>query len=352
MEENISINLGTLSSFNSLYRNAAPTIDIIRNKVAHGERPNIIWDFSYAESRRISMSALTAFLSVAFGISKAYGKSIPLLMRWDPYVLRFLTDIGFFKVAEELHILHWSPNLVGGMVQKKTNPNTKIIFFDGIPDKSKFQNSISLMNDWKEKTREDLIIKQLYSDIDSLLIHEDFYSDWHERLVRLLSSTIAELIVNSLLHGEDVAFVGLQKSPRGVTVCICDGGVGFLKAMKKNQTWSAQTGLNTNIDALVNASLMNKHEIGLRRAIEDIIVSDGYIIMSSVDCELCWTKNNWYKAKELFDSNNYKSVLQSAKQILGEEQHNTNENFSDGYYRNFGSKLKGTRIIFEIPSKV
>ena len=353
MQEDIYINVGTLSSFNSLYRNIAPKLDWVRNKVAHGEKPDIVWDFSYIQSRRISMSALTAFLSVAYGVRKSYGKSLPILIRWDPYILRFLSDIGFFEVAEDLDILHWQENLIGGMIQKKTNPNTKIIFFDNIPNKIDFKNSTVLLNDWTEKPREDLIINHLFDKIDSLLIHEDFHTEWNHNLVRVLSITISELIVNALLHGQEIAFVGLQKSPRGVTVCVCDGGIGFLKSMHENQLWTKDTGLNSNVDALVNACLMNTHEIGLRRAIEDIIQSDGHIILSSVDCELRWEEKNWYRGKEKYDNNNFKSILQSAKQILGDENANIQfEEIEKGYYRNFKSKLKGTRITFEIPSKV
>jgi hypothetical protein len=352
MQEEILINVGTLSSFNSLYRNTAPKLDWLRNKITHGEKPNIVWDFNYVQSRRMNMAALTAFLSVAYGVRKSYGKSIPIMMRWDPYVLRFLSDIGFFSVAEDLDILHWSPNLIGGMVHKKSNPNTKIIYFNNIPDKDNF-DSVSQMNDWKEQSREELVVNEIYSRIDSLFVHENFYEEWNQHLVRLLSETIAELVVNALLHGQEIAFVGLQKSPKGVTVCVCDGGVGFLRSMLNNRPWLKQVGLNSNIDALVNASLLNEKEIGLRKAIEGIILSDGYIILSSVDCEVRWEESNWTMAKANFKNTGTHSSLQTAKHILGDENPNIDfEEVKNGYYRNFRSKLKGTRITFEIPSKV
>ncbi len=352
-EDLILINVGTLSSFNSLYRNTAPKLDWIREKVAQGDKPNIVWDFTYVQPRRMNLAALTAFLSVAWGVRKSYGKPIPILIRWDAYVLRFLSDIGFFDIAKKLDILSWSPDLIGGMTQKRTNPNSKIIFFDDIPDKLKFYQSISLLNDWKEKTREDLILNHIYSRIDSLLIHENFYAVWNQHLVNLLSMTIAELIVNALLHGQEIAFVGLQKSPKGVTICVCDGGVGFLHSMMNNPFREIKKGLHTNLDALVNASLINEHKIGLRRAIEDIILSDGYIIFSSVDCEIRWQEPNWSFAKEKYELIRNNLEFQTANQILGEEISNIDyENFGNGYHRNFKSKLKGTRITFEIPSKI
>jgi hypothetical protein len=210
-----------------------------------------------------------------------------------------------------------------------------------------------MKNAWKEETREYLVLNVLLRRIDSLFVHENFYSEWNQHLVKLLSITVAELVVNALLHGQEIAFVGLQKSPKGITVCVCDGGDGFLNSMHKNHPWTKKVGLNTNIDALVNATLLNENEIGLRRTIEDIILSDGYIVLSSVDCEIRWQETNWLIAKENYNRSNAHKELQTAKKILGDENPNIDfEEAKNGYYRNFGSKLKGTRITFEIPSKV
>jgi hypothetical protein len=110
--------------------------------------------------------------------------------------------------------------------------------------------------------------------------------------------------------------------------------------------------MNRDVDALVNASLMTRDEIGLRKAIDNIVDSDVYIILSSVDCELRWAKNNWQTANDNFNFENFKSKLQTAKDVLGNEiDYNANPSeYKKGFYRNFNSKLKGTRITFEIPS--
>src|SRR6185437_10147132 len=118
MDEEIIINVGTLSSFNSLYRNIAPKLQYVTDQIERGHDPAIFWDFSYIQSGKINMSTLTAFLSIAYNLRKLYGKSMPTIMKWDPYVLRFLSDVNFFKIAKELDILQWHPNLIGGMVAK------------------------------------------------------------------------------------------------------------------------------------------------------------------------------------------------------------------------------------------
>lgn len=352
MKEELIINVGTLTSWNSLYRNIAPKLDYLRDQLVHGEKPNIFWDFSYIQTGRVNMAALTAFLSIANSVRKNYDSPPHLIMNWDPYMLRFLSDINFFRVAKNLDILQWHPNLIGGMISKITNPNSKLLYFNDIPNKDEFLNNTTKLNDWKESKREDLIIEELSGRIASLFVYEDFPEDWKQHLISMLSMTVAELIVNSLLHGRDTAFVGFQKSPRGITVCVCDSGLGFLTSMRNNQSWVRDVKMSRDIDALTNASLMTKDEIGLRKAIDSIIDSNGYIVLSSVDCELRWERNNWYKANDIFDFENFRTNLQTAKEILGNEiEYNSDPSeYKKGYYRNFSSKLKGSRITFEIPS--
>ena len=352
MEDVILINVGTLSSWNGLYRNIAPKLDHLREQLKRGEKPQIVWDFTYIQSGKVNMAALTAFLSIAKSVRKHFDEAPRLIMNWDPYMLRFLSDINFFKVAHELDILQWHPNLIGGMIIKPTNPNSKVLFFNDIPNKEELLKDKTKLNDWKETKREELIVEDLYRRIDSLFVYEDFYDDWKLHIINLLTMTVAELVVNSLLHGQDTAFVGLQKSPRGVTVCVCDSGIGFLTSMKRNQPWVADLKMNKDIDALVNASLMTRDEIGLRKAIDDIIDSDGYIVLSSVDCELRWAASNWKAASDKFNFENFRTQLQTAKEVLGNEMDSNASplDYKNGFYRNFNSKLRGTRITFEIPS--
>lgn len=352
MKDELIINVGTLTSWNSLYRNIAPKLDYLREKLHQGDKPSILWDFTYIQSGKVNMAAITAFLSIANSIRKNYSQPSKLIMNWDPYMLRFLSDINFFKIAKELDILEWHPNLIGGMITKITNPNSKILFFNDIPNKEELFKDKTKLNDWKETKREDLIIDGLYRRIDSLFVYEDFYENWKQHLIDLLTMAVSELIVNSLLHGQDTAFVGFQKSPRGITVCVCDSGVGFLNSMKRNQSWVNEVKMNKDIDALLNASLMTQDEIGLRKAIDDIIDSDGYIILSSVDCELRWGKSNWQEANQRFNFEKFKTELQTATQVLGNEidKNATLSEQRKGFYKNFSSRLKGTRITFEIPS--
>lgn len=352
MNEEIIINVGTLTSWNSLYRNIAPKLDLLRQKLKLDLKPKVTWDFSYIQAGKVNMAALTAFLSIAKSVRKNFVTPPILKMNWDPYMLRFLSDINFFKVSEQLDILQWHPDLIGGMTSKMTNPNSKILYFDDVPNKDELIKDVIKLNDWKETKREDLIIKEIYRRVDALFVYEDFFEDWKQHLIDLITMTVAELIVNSLLHGQDIAFVGLQKSPRGVTVCVCDSGIGFLNSMKKSQNWVNELMMKKDVDALINASLMTRDEIGLRKAIDDIIESDGNIVMSSVDCELRWAKENWTMANSKFDFDNFKTKLQTANDILGSElDFNVQpKDYKNGFFRNFSSKLKGTRITFEIPS--
>jgi hypothetical protein len=59
-----------------------------------------------------------------------------------------------------------------------------------------------------------------------------------------------------LLHGNDVAFVGVQRSSRGVTMAICDSGIGFPKSMKNNFEWLKQKPQLPHTKAIILASLL------------------------------------------------------------------------------------------------
>jgi hypothetical protein len=345
----IVINVGTLSSLGKLYFDIAPSLNDIREAAKHREKPEVIWDFRFIEQKKMSMSALTAFLAIAKSISDYYKKPSPIILQWDPYTLHFLSDISFFKNSKELGILTWPDGMIGGFSEvNRLKTNTKIIYFDTIPNIS-YEKEKDI-NEWKEESRENFRNGFLVN-FNDIFFDTIFREEWNDRLKYILSEIVSELTGNALLHGKETAFIGVQKSSRGITVCVCDGGIGFLESMKKTNKWILDLGINTNIEALFYASLMKEYDTGLKSVIEDVLESNGWVVMSSFDCEIRWEKYNWDNAKEEFDLKKYKTEKIDVRKILGQPLKGLASSLehSKGHYKIYKNIIKGVRITFEIP---
>ena len=154
--------------------------------------------------------------------------------------------------------------------------------------------------------------------------------------------------MNSLLHGNEVAFVGVQRSSKGITTAICDSGIGFPKSMQRNFTWLRDKNLLEHSKALILASLMSKNKIGLYRAIDDVLLTNGYVVMSSFNAEIRWENSLWEKAKDLkIEQDGQIFDLQKlGKPLIG---YRDIQEIYQGYYKEYDSFLVGSRISFEIP---
>jgi hypothetical protein len=341
VNEKMEINIGPLSSFNSLNLYIGPHLDKLREDYANGIQTIPVWNLRNISSKKVSIAALVAFLSISKRIRDFIGQPIRVESRWDPDFQGFLADIGFIQIADKFCLYDWQ-GMLGGYRIKKTNPKTKIFYYSDIP--KEFSNHESLIA-WKDSKRQEIkhsMVLRLNNVFDSPGLNDN----WSANLEAVLTITTAELIVNSLLHGQEYAFVGVQRSSKRVTATVCDTGRGFPKSMNKTYDFAKKP--LSHSKALLIASLLSKNKIGLYRAIDDVILSGGYVIMSSFDSEIRWEEKIWKKAKGLLETKGLTNIEINDLGTPIEGFVEANKVFG-GYYKKHDSLLIGTRITFEIP---
>lgn len=350
--EPIIINTGTLSSYNSLVYHLAPKLKQIRELYLSGTTPRVILNLSHLEYGNISISALTGLLCNCKKLRDFLGYPIPATLRWDPQVQGFLADIEFFKIADKFQIFQWIPDgIVGGYKMGVINPNTKILYYADI----KPIKSIDLLNIGVEKAS----LKQKIAP-HFLMRCANLFNDFDDRLEDIISNTTLELIVNCLMHAEDIAFVGLQRTKKRITISVCDSGIGFSKSLSRSYPNIPYFKKLTTIEGIAIGSLIQKNVHGLRLAINEVLNfnqfdasyddNEGWVTISSFDSELRWQKANWARAIEIFDSINFEKQKPDILKALGNPLTNyvDKNKISLGYWKNYDDLLIGTRITFEI----
>lgn len=350
MNNLIKVNVGPLTSFNSLVYYLSPKFAQIRESYLKGETPQIEFDFTNVQHKGISIAALTAFISASKKLSDFIGYPIPILANWEPKLQGFLSDIGFYSITEKFSIFKWQPeNIIGGYISGNTSPNTKIIYYaDTNPLKGDLNNEqIGLLKaHLKQKIAPNLLMRL-----------SNLFYDFDETQEDIIINTTLELIVNSLTHAEDIAFVCIQRSSKRITISVCDSGLGFPKSLKKVFKFNNQLKTIEHEDGIFMGSLIQKNEHGLRLAINEVLnyqnnanENNGWVIISSYNSEIRWQKDNWHKALKYFDKINLDKEIPSIKIALGNEQKDFLEpqELEKGYWKKFDGFIVGTRITFEI----
>lgn len=312
------------------------------------------WKLDELNEKEINIPALTTYLSYAYLVRQYFGESIPTVLRYDEYINSFLNHINFFKVAKEKDILYYEEGIIEGKsyIRDRFNP-AKIIIVDGVLNNVDYADNFKLykikgelLDDKAEEIKNK--IWNLFVSNDLNYINPDFIDN--------LSILSSELVVNSLIHGQSPAFIGLQrienwkKRTLKIIVCIADVGGGFLKAFRLSQPWSNYLKINSNLDAIYNACLMDKeYEPGLKD-ITNVVVNEynGYVNICSMESEIHWSQISWNNALNKFDHNNFQKTLQLTSSSLEQIFVAKRENYEKGFYRIHKSFLPGTRITFEL----
>jgi hypothetical protein len=353
MSHTIVVNIGPLTSFNSLLYHIGPQFQKIRDAYLRGESPEIIFDFkNLGFQKGMSIAAITALLSSAKKLKDFLSFPIPAIINWDPVLLGFLADIGFFEYCDKFQIFEWLPkNIIGGYKSGKTNPNTKILYYADI---HKIRSDEDLLRIGEIKAG----LKQKISS-NFLMRTSRLFEGFDNTLEEIIGNTSLELIVNSLVHGEDTAWVGIQRSSKRITISICDSGIGFQKSLRRSYKNQNNLGNLNYEDSLFTGCLVQKNEHGLRLAISEVLNmeysdlsanNEGWVIISSFNTEIRWQKNNWKSALNYFDNH---TGIPKIVEGLGSKLDNfiEREQIENGYWKKFDNYLLGTRITFEIVIK-
>lgn len=346
MEEQI-INIGSLSSISNLNFHLIKELEILRESYLRGEGYIPVWDMTNIVSKKVSFSALTAFLSISKTIRDFIGRPIEIRVKWLPDFQGFLHDVDFIKVAVDFDLFDWK-GMLGGFKMNTTSPNTKIFYYNNIPEFA--YTDIDKIINWKDSKREE-IKRSIHFRLSAIFNNSYFIQEWNKELEAVFTTTISELVVNSLIHGRSAAFVGVQRTRKGITTCICDSGIGFLNSIVRYKPEIKQELQNSNLKAILYSSFHSKNKIGLYRAISDVIKSKGHVTISSFDSEIFWTSNLWEEMCTLRDLNetiNY-DIISSSYFI---NKYTDIDTLKKGYFRKYESFLVGSRITFEIPFSV
>ncbi len=344
-----SINVGPLTSFNSLVYHLGPQLLFIRNEYIQGRTPKIKFNFSDLKSNSISLPALAALLANSRKLSAFIGNPIPVEMKWNPIVNAFLFDTGFMVAANKLKIFEFPIEALGRNSGISLNPNTKIIYFEDINPSDSFSESEIGIEKAKHKQK---ILGNLKIRCSNI------FDGFDEILESVVFNTTLELIVNSLMHAQDYAFVALQRTSKGITVSVCDAGIGFPKSLYSTYPFEHFKNIS-HPQALFIGSLIQKDIHGLRLAINEVLGYEendfskrniGWVNISSFDTEIRWQKNNWGKALSYIDKLNLKKELPDIKAAIGDSLSGyvERDRIERGYWKQFQNFLVGTRITFEI----
>jgi hypothetical protein len=345
----IKIPVGTLNSISSLHRAISKGLRQYSLEYQSGIDCNIEWDFRELEPFTINMSALTSFLSICKRLRKFSSYKQATIFDWNPHVFTFLNDVHFFQLARNNQLMTFSEEIVNGFETNIMNPNSRIIMleYEVPPVKGEDLNEWRQWKDEKRHAFKSDIITRCYNLFDKYNEDSDF------KIIKdVIAKTSAELALNSIMWGSDDAFVGLQRSGKGITVCVADCGIGFKQSLQKKKHKKDISDIHDSLEALILGSLVNDEEFGLRRAIDEVTKYGGWVHMSSYEAEMMWGADFWEQIKEIeISQNNLHSVCKKIR-LLIEELAPSVEYFEKrrrGFCKIWKKPIRGSRISFEIP---
>lgn len=350
--EIINIKCGPLTSFYSLTYHMGPKLKEVRELYFKGSTPAVRIDMSYLEAGRINVATLTAFLSVCKKLRDFLGYPIPTTLRWDPHLQGFLADLDFFKIVERFQLFKWEPDgIIGGYRMGATNPNSKLLYYADIKPIKNFEpDAIGL---------EKALLKQKIAP-NFLMRLSNIFSGFDDRTSEIINNTALELIVNSLMHAEDIAYVGVQRTSKRITISVSDSGIGIAKSLSRSYSTIPYFKELTHLEAIVFASLVQRNIHGLRLAIGEVLGFSsydetpkeevGWVVISSFDTEIIWRAENWRRAMTAFDRAMERGEKPNIQKIMGDpvEEFVDRSLSTGGIWRKYNNLLVGTRITFEI----
>jgi hypothetical protein len=347
--EVLTINLGPLTTSASLRHHTAPALRRFNSFIAAKRQPEVWWDFHDVMPGRIDIASLTAFLATAHRL-RSYTSHAPRAHRTrNPNVLSFFQDTNFLKLLADFNLLRWEDDL-GDYIAGTLNRTTKIIAFPPptqLPPVGEEELGI-----WKEQSRS-TISAQLQITAGLAFSSTRRGRQVSQRLIGKMIMSTAELIVNSHLHGNATAFVGVQNLGAKVRVSVSDSGVGFLEAMRDPRSQSTRKGQLTvqptsHLEALLTGSLVNADILGLRRIISEVVVRGGGAMLSSFDADVVWRAPLWHEALEAISYGSEPNNVLSIPSWLGRVKARPSaDDWSRGYLRQAREGLRGARVVFE-----
>lgn len=334
--DSLKINVGPLDSSTSVYSNVVKDLNKFNDMWRQGIHPKIIWDLRFINSGKVNIAAISFFLALAHRVYSFTGLKQEIYIDWDQRLFGFLTDIGFFEIADEYDLFEW-PYEPGEGDSGKLNPNTQLLSFDCDNDLPNLENPEEV-SFWKKNKRE-RHRRSILDKCERLFYVKDINQ---AELPLVISRTCSELVINSLLWGGASSFVGLQRTSNYIFINVSDIGKGFRHSL--NSKYSVN--LNDDIHAIALGSVINKNDFGLKRAIDTVIDLGGSVNILSNGGEVLWCDDLWYSFKNNFNPREINNI----GHILPEPiKKSSSIDKASGYIRSWSNSIRGTRIEFVIP---
>lgn len=344
----ITINVGDLSGISSVFGRTKEGLAQFNQLWKQGQVPVVTWDLRELRTGKINVGATSFFLALAQRVRSYSNHPLPILIDWHPKKLGFLFDIGFFEIAYKYDLFKW-PYAIGGFEGGTTNPNTLLTAFDELSPSPNFEHA-ELISNWKREHREAYrgYLIELCESLFKKSDRENF--GFSNELPLIISRTCSELVTNSLLWGGNTAFVGLQRTSKGILISVSDIGIGmrlslYRKDIKRELISESKY---ADLNAMLICSTINEKDFGLKRAISSVVDIGGNITIISNSSEIRWSQYNWQRFNnEIRDSGINNAVMNFNMSNTG------NASFSgikDGYSKKWDSPIRGTRITFYIPT--
>lgn len=344
----ITINVGDLSGISSVFRRTKQGLAQFNQSWKQGQIPVVTWDLRELRTGKINVGATSFFLALAQRVRSYSNHPLPILIDWHPKKLGFLFDIGFFEIANKYDLFQW-PYAIGGFDGGTTNPNTLLTTFDELSPAPNFEQ-VELISDWKREHREAYrgYLIELCESLFTKSDRENF--GFSNELPLIISRTCSELVTNSLLWGGNTAFVGLQRTSKGILINVSDIGIGMrLSLYRKNiKRELISEGKYSDLPAALICSTINEKDFGLKRAISSVIEIGGNITIISNSSEICWSEHNWNGFNNEIRNFGINSAVKNFNM-----SHVGNSDLggkTEGYTKKWDYPIRGTRITFYIPT--
>lgn len=354
MPSEFTLHAGALNSVASFHYVLAPQLLEYSRIYTAGGRPQVTLNLSNIQPRKISMAAMTALLSTIDRLHEFSEMPVQVKVNWIPELFSFWEDIGLFYIGRERGLFDWNEDVIGGYSSGNTNPNTKLLIY---PMEMDWRTCPAELLPTEELTKQKDIIRNRVKEKLLLLcsgIFKQKQGAQHlpDTLRDQVAITSAELVVNAHLWGKSHAFVGLQRSSRGITVCVCDSGDGFQSSLQKKQMRKFEYTPSSQLEALALGCIHNNEDFGLRRAIDMVTRAKGRVEIFSYSAEIVWQADIWGYWLKTIDSFNDADKSRSAIENMRNQFMTKQPGFDEkqiGYWREWDTPLRGTRITFEIP---
>jgi len=342
----IVINIGGLEGIPSVYKCTSKGLQEFNESWKSGELSSICWDLRSLKNKKLNMTAISFFLAIANRVRQFVGCAQKVLINWNPQVLGFLVEIGFFEVANLYDLFEW-PYEIGGYEVGRINPNTKLLSYDSLSLLPDVEDTHQL-SDWKKIHRENYR-KDIISKCEALFMQKD-EKRFGTSLALVMSRTCAEISINSLLWGHSAAFLGLQRSRKNITISISDIGVGFKSSLlSRSLHESLLNDTNSDINSVIIGSVLNENDFGLKRAIATVIEFGGSISIASNSGEILWGETLWKNFIECFNDKGIEFAISTLPTPIYKAEYKDKKN---GYIRKWKDSIRGARVSFNIPINI